>query len=140
MKILKTRCEGCGIKIQTVDPKKPGYIDSEVYLKNPDNFLCERCFNLKHYNKYSETEIDEKKFYDNIDKISKTNALVVYVVDGFDLEGTFVDKIKEWFPKNKVLMIVNKFDLFLSSKNHQKLKNIFLICWLIKIFMLVVYY
>lgn len=120
---MKTRCEGCGIKIQTVDPKKPGYIDSEVYLKNPDNFLCERCFNLKHYNKYSETEIDEKKFYDNIDKISKTNALVVYVVDGFDLEGTFVDKIKEWFPKNKVLMIVNKFDLFLSSTKQSKVKK-----------------
>lgn len=92
-------------------------------MKNPDNFLCERCFNLKHYNKYSETEIDEKKFYDNIDKISKTNALVVYVVDGFDLEGTFVDKIKEWFPKNKVLMIVNKFDLFLSSTKQSKVKK-----------------
>lgn len=120
---MKARCEGCGAKIQTTDPKKIGYIDSEIYLKNPDNFLCERCFNLKHYNKYSETEVDEKKFFENIEKISKTNALIVYVVDGFDLEGTFVSDIKKYFPKNKVLMVVNKFDLFLSSTKPSKIKN-----------------
>lgn len=120
---MKTRCEGCGAKIQTTDPKKIGYINSETYLKNPDNFLCERCFNLKHYNKYSETEIDENKFYQNIEKISKTNGLIVYVVDGFDLEGTFISDIKKYFPKNKILMIVNKFDLFLSSTKPSKIKN-----------------
>ena len=49
---MKNRCDGCGAKIQMTDPKKIGYIRSEVYYKNPDKFLCERCHNLKHYNKF----------------------------------------------------------------------------------------
>ena len=120
---MKNRCEGCGIKIQTVNPKMPGYINSDVYLKNPDNFLCERCHNLKHYNKFTEVKIDEKKFYENVGEISKTDALIVYLVDGFDLEGTLIDNINELFPKNKILMIVNKFDLFLSSTKPGKVRK-----------------
>ncbi len=118
---MKNRCEGCGAKIQTTDPNKVGYISSDVYLKNPDNFLCERCFNLTHYNQQKEVQIDEKKFYENIKKISQTSALIVYVVDGFDLEGTFLDNLSDLFPNNKIIMLVNKFDLFLSSTKPQKI-------------------
>ena len=120
---MKTKCEGCGIKIQTTNPLMPGYIDPDVYMKNPDNFLCQRCYNLKHHNIPSNTKIDEKKFYENIKKISETDALIVYLVDAFDLEGTFLDNINELFPNQKILMVVNKFDLFLSSTKVMKVKN-----------------
>lgn len=119
---MKTKCEGCGIKIQTTNPLMPGYIDPDVYIKNPDNFLCQRCYNLKHYNIPTDARIDEKKFYENIKKIDK-NALIIYLVDSFDLEGTFVYNINELFPTQKVLMVVNKFDLFLSSTKVMKVKN-----------------
>lgn len=120
---MKNRCDGCGAKIQMTDPKKIGYIRSEVYYKNPDNFLCERCHNLKHYNKFTDVAIDERKFYSNIEKIAKTDALIVYMVDGLDLEGTLVDDINKLFPYNKIMMVINKFDLFLSSTKPSKVKN-----------------
>ena len=42
-----TNCLGCGVKLQNVDVSKPGY------TKKLDNKFCERCFQIKHYNKYS---------------------------------------------------------------------------------------
>ena len=120
---MKTKCDGCGIKIQTTNPLMPGYIDPDVYIKNPDNFLCQRCYNLKYHNIPSQTKVDEKKFYENIKKINQTDALIVYLVDAFDLEGTFLDNINELFPNQKILMVVNKFDLFLSSTKVMKVKN-----------------
>ena len=120
---MKNRCEGCGIKIQTTNPLMPGYIDSSVYLKNPDNFLCQRCFNLKHYNITTESKIDENKFYENIKKINKKEALIVYLVDLLDLEGSLVENINDLFPNQKILMVVNKIDLFNSSIKPTRIKN-----------------
>ena len=120
---MKNRCEGCGAKVQTIDPNKPGFIRSEVYLKNPDNFLCERCFNLTHYNKLNDVLIDEEHFVRCIESIKDTTGLVVNIVDGFDLEGTLIENINDLFPKAKVLLVVNKFDLFLSSTKPTKIKT-----------------
>lgn len=119
---MKTKCDGCGVKIQTTNPLMPGYIDPDVYIRNPDSFLCQRCYNLKHRNIYQETKIDEKKFYENIKKINE-NALIIYLVDLFDLEGTFVENINDLFPTQKIILVLNKFDLFLSSTKVMKLKN-----------------
>ncbi len=123
-KILKsTKCKGCGVKIQTTEPNKPGYLREDVYEKNPHNFLCERCYNLQHYNKNIKIAIDEKEFLENAKKIAQTNALVVNVIDIFDLEGTVIRNINELFPNNKILMIANKFDLFLRSNRPTKIKR-----------------
>lgn len=120
---MKNKCEGCGAKIQTTDPKKVGFIRSEVYLKNPDNFLCERCFNLQHYNKNVEIEYNEADFHKNINAIANSKGLVVSIVDIFDLEGTFIYKLNEYFPDNNIILVANKFDLFLSSVRVGKVKN-----------------
>ena len=37
------KCKGCGILMQTSDPKLPGYTPKE----NSD--YCQRCFRLTHY-------------------------------------------------------------------------------------------
>lgn len=121
MNNLKTKCDGCGTKIQMTNPSEKGYIKSEVYLKNPDNFLCERCFNLQHYNRVSDIAISEDEFYENAKKIAASNSLVVNVVDCFDLEGTLIDNINSLFPLNKIMVVANKFDLFLSSTKPNKI-------------------
>lgn len=118
---MKTKCDGCGAKIQTTNPNEKGYIKSEVYLKNPDNFLCERCFNILHYNKNTNISLNEDEFKEQITKINKTGDLVVYVVDTFDLEGTIIKNINQLFNNNKILLVLNKYDLFLSSTNSSKL-------------------
>lgn len=123
MNHLKTKCEGCGAKVQTTDPGKKGYIKSEVYIKNTDHFLCERCYNLQHYNKVADIAISEKEFFDNAKKIAASDALVVNIVDVFDLEGTLIPNINELFPNHKIMIVANKFDLFLSSTKPNKVLN-----------------
>lgn len=120
---MKTRCDGCGIKIQTTDPSKEGYIKSEVYLKNPENFYCERCYNLIHYNKNLPITISDKVFNENVKKIHDKDILIVNVVDIFDLEGTVVPNINELFPNQDIILVANKFDLFLDSIKVTKVKN-----------------
>ena len=117
------KCKGCGVKIQTTHPNQPGFIRADVLEKNPNNFLCERCYNLQHYNKNIKITIDEKEFLENANKISKTNALVVNIIDIFDLEGTVIHNVNELFPNNKILMIANKYDLFLRSNRPSKIKR-----------------
>jgi len=120
---MKTRCAGCGIKIQTTQPTKPGYIDSDVYFKNPDNFYCVRCYNLIHYNKNIMVSIDDEAFQENIMKVQAKDALIVNVVDIFDLEGTLVPKLNEYFPDKDIILVANKFDLFLDSVKVTRVKN-----------------
>ncbi|MGD9604613.1 MAG: ribosome biogenesis GTPase YqeH [Bacilli bacterium] len=120
---MKNRCEGCGAKIQTTDPNKKGFIKSDVYLKNPDNFYCERCFNLIHYNKNTEITYDEKDFLNNVKHISESRSLVVHVVDIFDLDGTMIRNLNQYFPNNRILLVANKFDLFLDSVKIMRVKN-----------------
>lgn len=123
MIILKNRCEGCGAKIQTTNKELKGYIKSDIYLKNPDHFLCERCFNLVHYNRNKEVHFNDEDFMKNIDVIRETKGLVVNIVDVFDLEGTLIEKLNEYFPENDIILVANKFDLFLSSVRVGKIKN-----------------
>lgn len=120
---MKNRCEGCGAKIQFTNPNQKGYIKSEVYLKNPDNFYCERCFNLIHYNKNTEINYNEQDFLSNIKKISDSKSLIVHVVDVFDLDGTIIKDLNHYFPNNRLLLVANKFDLFLDSVKVMRVKN-----------------
>lgn len=120
---MKTRCDGCGIKIQTTNPNLPGFIKSEVYLKNPDNFYCERCYNLIHYNKNLPVTINDEIFTENIKKIQNKDALIVNVVDVFDLEGTLDTKINGYFPNKDIILVANKFDLFLDSVKVTRVKT-----------------
>ncbi len=45
-------CIGCGAKIQTTDPVKPGYTPMSALKKGleTNELYCQRCFRLRHYN------------------------------------------------------------------------------------------
>jgi len=120
---MKNRCEGCGAKVQFTDPTQKGFIRNDVYLKNPDRFYCERCFNLLHYHKNTEITYNEKDFLNNIKLIRESQNLVVHVVDVFDLDGTIVKEINQYFPHNPLLLVANKFDLFIDSVKVMRVKN-----------------
>lgn len=120
---MDNKCLGCGAAIQTVDPKKIGYVNSDILYSEKEELLCERCFNLKHYNKTVDVFINERQFLTNTEKIKKDGGLVVNVVDIFDFEGTFIPNVRSLFPKNKILLVCNKYDLYLKSTNPNKIKN-----------------
>lgn len=120
---MDNKCLGCGATLQTIDPKKIGYVKSDILYSEKEELLCERCFNLKHYNKTVDVFINERQFLTNTDKIKKDGGLVVNIVDIFDFEGTFIPNIRTLFPKNKILLVCNKYDLYLKSTNPNKIRN-----------------
>lgn len=120
---MKHKCNGCGATIQSEDSKKPGYLRNDVLEKRQDDFLCERCFNIMHYNKNIKVAIGEKEFLEIASKISKEKSLIVNVIDTFDLDGTVIKDINKLFPKSKVLVVANKYDLFLRSNKPTKIRK-----------------
>ena len=120
------KCGGCGALIQFDNPDLPGYINHDVYLnreKENKEILCERCFRLKHYNEVKKLTIDEDKFIDLVHNNITNNMLICYIVDLFDLSGTLVKNIRDLFPHNELLVIGNKYDLFMRSNRPTKLKK-----------------
>ncbi|MDD3999486.1 MAG: ribosome biogenesis GTPase YqeH [Bacilli bacterium] len=121
---MKKICQGCGAVIQTENANLPGYIIAEV-LAGLEEFYCQRCYNLIHYNRKLEVAIDESEFLDNLKVLSGQDVFVVNVVDIFDLEGTLIFELNKMFPKNKKIIVGNKFDLFLNSVKYEKVHNYF---------------
>ena len=120
------KCKGCGAVIQFLDNTKVGYIKEEVYTKRKEEnkeILCERCFRLKHYNEVEKVTIDEEKFLEYARSYVTNNMLVCLIVDMFDLDGTLIKNINEIFPHNEILVIGNKYDLFMRSNRPTKLKK-----------------
>ena len=67
--------------------------------------------------------IDEDKFIDLVHNNITNNMLICYIVDLFDLDGTLIKNIRELFPHNEILVIGNKYDLFMRSNRPTKLKK-----------------
>lgn len=120
------KCKGCGVEIQFVDATSKGYINKTTYYKRIENnqsILCERCFRLKNYNEDLKVEIDEDSFYDLVKENVSKNMLICNIVDVFDLDGTIIDNINDLFPNNPILVIANKYDLFMRSNRPTKIKK-----------------
>ncbi|WP_439424737.1 ribosome biogenesis GTPase YqeH [Oenococcus alcoholitolerans] len=123
-------CIGCGSKLQTKNKEEAGYIDEKKLhqylfeLKTPDddiNLLCERCFKLRHYNEIEAIEVDTKHFWKMMDHISKENALIIYLLDLFDIEGSFLDQFSQIAAKNPLVLVGNKLDILPKSVKENKI-------------------
>lgn len=115
------RCYHCGEILQTEDDAMPGYIDSELIKKYPNGLLlCNNCYNSERANVPQESVIDDD-FLNILSTIKNKNALVVYVVDLFSFEGSFISKVNEALDGVDVLAIGNKRDLFPLNIDDQEL-------------------
>lgn len=113
MPIIKKvkRCYHCGAILQDKNIDLDGYIDSDTLKKYPNGLLlCNNCFDNEKINSPQEANLDEE-FPKILDQIKDSNALVVYVVDLFSFEGSFIKKVNEKFKGCDVLAIGNKRDL-----------------------------
>ncbi len=118
---MNIKCLGCGANIQTTNPNKKGYIDPVVLNKHNDDFYCKRCFDLKHYNRSINIEVNMQEYQKNLQKIAKDKGLIVLVVDMFDFEGSLIYNINKLFASENILLVLNKADLFIDSLNRNKL-------------------
>lgn len=113
---MTKRCKGCGILLQSENKEKVGY--------TPDvkNDLCERCFKLKNYNILTNkgVTIDNDKI---IDKINKSTAFVLFLVDFLTIDSEVIDCYKKI--KNNKVMVLTKMDLLPKNiKINKLLENI----------------
>ncbi len=118
-------CIGCGARIQSTDPKKPGYTPDSAIKKGLENneLYCQRCFRLRHYNEVSDVSLTDDDFLALLNQIGNADALIVNVIDVFDFNGSLIPGIHRFVGNNSVLMVGNKEDLLPRSVKRTKLKD-----------------
>ncbi|MBR2686033.1 MAG: ribosome biogenesis GTPase YqeH [Erysipelotrichaceae bacterium] len=109
------KCKGCGVELQYEDPKKIGY------SPKADALYCQRCYQLTHYGKLSYSFKEDVRSGSLFQKIASLNALIVWIVDLYDLESGFRQDITEFFRDKDVLMVCTKRDLLPESVGQEKL-------------------
>lgn len=109
---MTRKCVGCGAILQTTNREAIGYI------KNDTDIFCERCFRIKHYSDYKVVDKDNDAYYKIIDNINKSNDLVLFVVDLFNIDSSIYELASKI--KNPCLLVLTKRDLFAKDIYNQK--------------------
>lgn len=117
----KVKCIGCGSIIQTKDESRPGYVDKRIVDEARDGYLCKRCFNLRYHNLNNRIEINDIDNSEIFNEINDSCGLVIHVCDAFDFLGTIIPHINKLFPRSKIILVLNKSDLFIKDLNLNKL-------------------
>lgn len=123
------KCPGCGAAFQSEDPEKAGYVmpskNPITGEKDPDcdlnsiTLVCQKCFNLKHYNKPSPITVSSSEIMGYLSQIQRKKGLILYVVDMMDLPGSLFANLLEIVGEAKRIIIVgNKVDMLPVEGNH----------------------
>lgn len=118
-------CLGCGALLQSEAENKIGYIPASSLEK--EQLLCRRCFKLRHYNTNETVSLESEDFLKMVSEISKTDSLVVHVIDLFDVDGTLLKSLHRIVGNNPIILVGNKVDLLPKSTNKRRLKD-----WLLR--------
>ncbi|MBD1382069.1 ribosome biogenesis GTPase YqeH [Metabacillus arenae] len=114
-------CIGCGVKIQTDEPKKIGYAPPSSL--NKEEIVCQRCFRLKNYNEIQDVSLTDDDFIKILHGIGDTKALIVKIVDIFDFNGSWLTGLNRFVGNNPILLVGNKVDILPKSVNKERLSN-----------------
>ncbi|MDK6233025.1 ribosome biogenesis GTPase YqeH [Aerococcus sanguinicola] len=119
------KCIGCGASIQTVDKNQRGYTPKSAYEAGLETgeLYCQRCFKLRHYNELQGVTMSHDDFLAILNGISDEDALVVNVVDIFDISGSLIPGLKRFVGDNDLLLVANKLDLLPSSIKESRLTH-----------------
>lgn len=117
------RCIGCGSILQSEDQGKPGFVP-RAKLETPNGeVICRRCFRLKNYNEVTPLHITSDHYREIISEIGNDDALVVKIIDIFDIEGSMIPQIAKLTNFNDMILVANKVDLLPKSVKEGKLKH-----------------
>ena len=110
-----SRCIGCGVKLQSNDPLKKGYLPEIVMLEKGEEVYCKRCHDIRAHNKKYERENDFNDYFNKIKIIKTKKALVLLMIDVMDIYGGFIPRLNEAIGDNKLIVLVNKVDVIPKS-------------------------
>ena len=99
---MTKKCLGCGVTLQDTDESALGY------TPKLSNYLCMRCFKLKHYGE----NLNNSKVQDNasiINHINKTKATVLFLVDFLNINNEIIEYFKKI--KNPKYLVITKSDI-----------------------------
>ena len=114
-------CYGCGALIQSEEVKKIGYVPKAALDK--ETVLCQRCFRLNHYHDLQETTLTKDDFLNILQTIGEQNALIVYIIDIFDFNGSLIPGIQRHLLDNDIFVVANKRDVLPKSLKDKKITD-----------------
>lgn len=103
---MNKRCSGCGIELQNNYKNNPGYIT------NIENSFCDRCYQLKHFNKQYKDTLTDQDYINAVKEAIKDCATVMLVVDVCNLHASCPPMMEELLNNKEVILLVNKVDIF----------------------------
>jgi len=117
------RCIGCGSVLQSEDKNQAGFVPQAKLEEVSGEVVCRRCFRLKNYNEVTPLHITADHYRDIISEIGNESALVVKIIDIFDIEGSIIPQIAKLTNHNDMILVANKIDLLPKSIKEGKLKH-----------------
>lgn len=114
-------CSGCGVTLQTENVQELGFIPKSALER--EQLLCQRCFQIRHYNKNVTVDLTSDDFLKMISSIHDEEGIVVHLIDIFDVDGTLLPNLQRVVGDKKVYLVANKIDILPKSTNINKLMN-----------------
>ncbi|KXH87377.1 ribosome biogenesis GTPase YqeH [Sporosarcina sp. HYO08] len=112
-------CIGCGIAIQTENPKAEGYAPPASLEK--EDVICQRCFRLRNYNELQPVSLSGDDFLAILNGIGEKEGIVVKIVDIFDFNGSWINGLQRFVGNKEILLIGNKVDVLPKAVNRNRL-------------------
>ncbi len=111
------KCIGCGVKLQTLDPEKEGYVSEIHMIENGEEVYCKRCYDIIHYNKRYIPNTDNELFYKKMIDVKNKHPedVICLMLDVLDIYGGFVEILPKLIGDMKVILLINKIDIMPKS-------------------------
>ena len=108
------RCYNCGAILQSEDPNAEGYVDEVVLEKTPFSMpvFCYKCGTESQYNFGPKRLCASEDYLNMIRDARASDALIIYLVNLFSFESSFIPEITELLRGLKIMVVANKRDLF----------------------------
>lgn len=113
---MTKKCTGCGAYLQSTDKDKLGYIRED---KIDTASLCERCFKITNYGEFKRVISNSNEYIEIYKNINKTNDLVLYLVDIFNINSS-LEMINKYIDNN-IILVITKYDIIPKSVKENKI-------------------
>lgn len=113
---MTKKCVGCGAHLQSNNKDELGYIRED---KIDTALLCERCFKITNYGDFKEVTLNENEYIEIYKNINKTDDLVLYLVDIFNINSSI--KLINKYIDNNIILVITKYDIIPKSVKENKI-------------------
>ena len=115
---MNKKCLGCGSILQSENKEKIGFIKKD---KLETANYCERCFKLINYGEFKVVNTNGEEYIDIYKNINKTNDLVLFLVDIFNINKS-IEMINKYI-NNNIILVITKYDIIPKSVKENKIKS-----------------